>query len=120
MRASSASAWIIATLCAPMVLASASATAQDYPAKPIRFIVASAPGGSADFIARTFTQKISESWRQQAIVDNRAGGTGTIGVQLAAKAAPDGYTVLLAAASTFATAPSLTPKLPYDPVRDFS
>jgi tripartite-type tricarboxylate transporter receptor subunit TctC len=82
--------------------------------------VASAPGGSADFIARTFTQKITESWRQQAIVDNRAGGTGTIGMQLVAKAAPDGYTVLVSAASGFATAPSLTPKLPYDPVRDFS
>ena len=54
------------------------------------------------------------------LVDNRAGGTGTIGVQVAAKAAPDGYTVLFAAASTFATAPSLSPRLPYDPVRDFS
>jgi tripartite-type tricarboxylate transporter receptor subunit TctC len=138
MRASSSS-WGIAAIFVPMLFTSAAATAQPhstsprpeagrtlegsgqaYPAKPIRFIVASAPGGSADFIARTFTQKITESWRQQAIVDNRPGGTGTIGVQLAAKAAPDGYTVLLAAASTFATAPSLTPKLPYDPVKDFS
>ena len=94
--------------------------AQPYPVKPIRFIVASAPGGSADFIARTFATKITESWRQQMLVDNRAGGTGTIGVQLAAKAPPDGYTVLFAAASTFATAPSLNPRLPYDPVKDFS
>ena len=85
-----------------VVLASAQAAAQSYPTKPIRFIVASAPGGSADFIARTFAQKITENWRQQAIVDNRAGGNGMIGVQIAAKAAPDGYTVLIAASSTFA------------------
>ena len=120
MRAPSTSLWGIAAICVPMVLSSAPLSAQPYPAKPIRFIVASAPGGSADFVARTFAQKITDNWKQQVIVDNRAGGTGIIGVQLAVKAAPDGCTVLVAAASTFATAPSLTPNLGYDPVKDFS
>jgi tripartite-type tricarboxylate transporter receptor subunit TctC len=118
MRAAAFS--FLVAICTLMVLASAQASAQAYPAKPIRFIVPTAPGGSADFIARTFSQKITDNWRQQMIVDNRAGGTGVIGVQLAAKAAPDGYTVLIATASAFGTAPGLTPNLPYDPVRDFS
>ena len=112
--------WCVCVAVAATACAAAPSLAQSYPAKPIRFIVATAPGGSADFIARTFTQKITESWRQQAIVDNRAGGNGTIGVQIAAKAAPDGYTVLMASSSTFAVAPSLMPKLPYDPVKDFT
>jgi tripartite-type tricarboxylate transporter receptor subunit TctC len=101
-------------------LASTLATAQPYPTKPIRFIVPSAPGGSSDFIARTFAQKITESWRQQVIVDNRAGGTGLIGVQVASKSTPDGYTVLIASSSAFATTPALGAKLPYDPIKDFS
>ena len=111
--------WCLCAVVAPILL-SAQAAAQPYPTKPIRFIVATAPAGTADFIARTFTQKMTESWRQQAIVDNRAGGNGVIGAQIAAKAAPDGYTVLVASSSTFAVAPSLTPKLPYDPVKDFT
>jgi tripartite-type tricarboxylate transporter receptor subunit TctC len=102
------------------IFASGSVVAQTYPVKPIRFIVPFAPGGTTDFMARTLAQKISESWRQQVIVDNRAGGSGTIGVQLAARAAPDGYTILFASSSTFATAPALTPKLPYDPIKDFA
>jgi tripartite-type tricarboxylate transporter receptor subunit TctC len=65
-------------------------------------------------------QKLTESWRQQVIVDNRAGGAGVIGVQLAASAAPDGYTLLFASSSTFASAPNLTPNLPYHPLRDFA
>jgi tripartite-type tricarboxylate transporter receptor subunit TctC len=105
---------------ASIVFAFASAAAQPYPMKPIRFIVPSAPGGSSDFIARTFAQKITESLRQQVIVDNRAGGTGLIGVQVASKAAADGYTVLIASSSAFATTPALTPKLAYDPIKDFS
>ena len=99
----------------------ATATAQtQYPVKSIRLIVPFAAGGASDFTARVLAQKLTESWRQQVIVDNRAGGTGVIGVQLAANAAPDGYTVLFASSSTFASAPNLTPNLPYHPVRDFA
>jgi tripartite-type tricarboxylate transporter receptor subunit TctC len=79
-------------------------TAQpQYPMKPIRFIIPFAPGGSTDFTARTLAQKLSESWHQQVIVDNRAGAAGVIGVQLAAKSAPDGYTILFASSSIIAT-----------------
>ena len=99
----------------------ATATAQaQYPAKSIRLIVPFPAGGASDFTARTLAQRISASWRQQVIVDNRAGATGVIGVQLAAKSAADGYTILFASSSTFATAPALTPNLPYDPVKDFA
>ena len=91
-----------------------------YPLKSIRLIVPFAAGGASDFSARTLAQKLSESWRQQVIVDNRAGGTGVIGVQIAANAAPDGYTVLFASSSTFASAPNLTPNLPYHPIKDFA
>ncbi len=91
-----------------------------YPIKSIRLIVPFAAGGSSDYTARTLAHKISASWGQQVVVDNRAGGTGVIGVQLAAKSAPDGYTILFASSSTFATAPALNPNLPYDPVKDFA
>src|SRR5688572_10522912 len=104
-------------------LAAVAATAQaqpQYPVKSIRLIVPFAAGGSSDYTARTLAQKIGASWGQQVIVDNRAGGSGVIGVQLAAKSAPDGYTVLIASASAFGTAPGLTPNLPYHPVKDFS
>jgi tripartite-type tricarboxylate transporter receptor subunit TctC len=102
-------------------VAVATATAQtQYPAKPIRLIVPFPAGGASDFTARTLAHRISANWRQQVIVDNRPGATGLIGMQLGAKAAPDGYTLLFASSSTFATAPSLTPNLPYDPVKDFA
>jgi tripartite-type tricarboxylate transporter receptor subunit TctC len=95
-------------------------TQTGYPVKSIRLIVPFPAGGASDFTARTLANKISASWGQQVIVDNRAGATGVIGVQLAAKSAPDGYTILFASSSTFATAPALTPNLPYDPVKDFA
>ena len=90
-----------------------------YPTKSIRLIVPFAAGGASDFTARTLAHRISARWNQQVVVDNRAGATGMIGVQIAAAAAPDGYTILFASSSTFATAPALTPNLPYDPVKDF-
>ena len=120
MRYPALRCWLHVTL---MLAVAATATAQtpaQYPAKSIRLIVPFAPGGASDFSARTLAQKLSENWRQQVIVDNRAGGTGVIGVQMAASAAPDGYTVLFASSSTFASAPNLTPNLPYHPVKDFA
>lgn len=102
-----------------MTAATTMAQAQ-YPTKSIRLIVPFAAGGSSDFTARTLAHRIGADWGQQVVVDNRAGGTGVIGVQLAAKAAPDGYTILFASSSTFATAPALNPNLPYNPVKDFA
>jgi tripartite-type tricarboxylate transporter receptor subunit TctC len=108
-------------LCSLVVLTAATATAQTpYPAKSIRLIVPFAAGGSSDFTARKLAHRISTSWGQQVIVDNRAGGTGVIGMQIAAKAAPDGYTMLFASSSTFATAPAISANLPYDPVKDYT
>ena len=90
-----------------------------FPTKPIRLIVATTPGGSPDILARIVCQKLSEAFNQQIIVDNRAGAGGTIGSEIAARAAPDGYTILMANIGTFGVNPSLYPNLPYDPIKDF-
>ncbi len=95
------------------------AHAQKYPAKPIRIIVPFAPGGPNDILARLVGQRLAEAWGQQVIVDNRPGGSTMIGSDLAAKAAPDGYTLLMVSTST-AVNPSLQAKVPYDTLRDFA
>ena len=95
-----------------------SAFAQDYPSKPIRFIVVFSPGGSTDILGRAIGQKLSESWSQPVVIDNRPGGGGVIGTEIAAKAAPDGYTILMVSAS-HAFNPSIYSKLPYDSIKDF-
>lgn len=102
-----------------LALASA-AYAQEYPSKPVRLIIPWAAGGSTDSIGRLLTQKLSEYTSQQWIVDNRSGATGTIGHALAAKAPPDGYTLLLASNSTFAIAPHLYKTLQYDNEKAFA
>ncbi|MFY9510212.1 MAG: tripartite tricarboxylate transporter substrate binding protein [Rubrivivax sp.] len=94
-------------------------TAQTYPAKPIRFIVPYAPGGSTSHVARLVAAKLTESWGQQVLVDNKPGANTVIGSDALAKSPPDGYTISLAA-STHATVPHLIAKLPYDPLRDFT
>ncbi len=94
--------------------------AQDYPVKPVRIIVPFAAGGAADISARGITPGLSETLRQNVIVDNRPGAGGTIGAEFVAKAAPDGYTLLLGSNSTLSVAPSLYPRIRYDSVRDFS
>ncbi len=93
--------------------------AQPYPSKPIRLIVPFAPGGATDILARLISQSLTESLRQQVIVENRAGGGSVIGTEVAAKSAPDGYTLLMVSTSTV-TLPSLTTKLPYDTLRDLA
>jgi len=95
------------------------ADAQPYPAKPIRLIVPFAPGGSTDMLARMVGQKLTEAWGQAVIVENRPGAGTVIGTELVARAAPDGYTLLMTSTST-ATAPSLVAKLPYDTLRDLA
>jgi tripartite-type tricarboxylate transporter receptor subunit TctC len=94
--------------------------AQSYPSKPVRLIVSFVPGGPTDIVARVVAQRISEPLGQQVIVENRGGAGGTLGADVAAKAAPDGYTLLLGTISTLGLAPSTYPNLPYDPVKAFA
>ena len=96
------------------------AAAQNYPTKPIRFIAPFPPGGSTDFLARIVALKMSESMGQQVVVENRGGAGGTIGVEAAAHAAPDGYTIVMGHVGTFGVNPTLYPKLPYDAIKDFA
>ncbi len=107
-------------LAAAALSAVASAQPAPYPTKPIRLIVPFPPGGSTDILGRSLAQKLSEAWGQQVIVDNRPGAGGSIGAELAAKAPPDGYTLLMAHIGTLAVNPALYPKLAYDPLRDFA
>lgn len=95
------------------------ANAQDFPTRPVRLIVASAPGGAPDVLARTVVQKLSETLGQQIVVDNRAGASGLIGAELAAKSPADGHTLFLTTTTLAAILPNLRSKLPYDPVKDF-
>ncbi len=90
-----------------------------YPSKPIRWIVPYPTGGTSDFLARLIGQRLSEAWGQPVLVDNRSGANGNIGTEVAARAAPDGYTLLLVA-STFTMNPAVYPKLPFDSARDFA
>ena len=102
-----------------LLLASA-ALAQSYPSRPIRFIVPFPPGTSADVVGRLVALKSAERLGQQVVVDNRSGASGTIGVETAARAAPDGYTWGLGTTTTHALAQILNPKLSYDALRDFA
>src|SRR5689334_17975905 len=95
------------------------ALAQSYPTKPVRLIVPFTPGGGADATARAFAPVLSERLGQTVVVDNRGGAGGTIGAAQAARAAPDGYTLLLGT-TNLAAAPALLGKLPFDPVNDFA
>ena len=107
------------TLLALTTLVAAAAFAQAYPAKPIRMIVPFPPGGGNDIIARLVAQKLGSRLGQNVIVDNRAGANGIVGLSAVMQAAPDGYTLGIAAAGPMAVNPSLYDKLAYDPVKDF-
>jgi len=93
--------------------------AQDYPNRPVRFIVPFAPGGGSDIVARVIGQRLAESLGQSVVIDNRPGASGNIGHALGAKAAPDGYTLILGS-SNFVANPGLFQNNPYDPVKDFT
>src|SRR5262245_5905835 len=93
--------------------------AQAYPARPVRVIVPAAAGGGADIIARMFSQKLSENIGQQFFIENLPTGAGNVGTAIAAKAPPDGYTIILVTTSFMINA-TLNPKLPFDPVKDFA
>lgn len=95
------------------------ALAQDYPTKPIRFLVGVAPGGGTDFMARLVAQKLNEAWGQPVVVDNRIGATGLIAMEMLAKSAPDGYTVIVFNVGHMMSA-HLARKVSFDPVKDFA
>jgi tripartite-type tricarboxylate transporter receptor subunit TctC len=103
--------------CAILVCAGV-ASAQNYPSRPVKMIVPFAPGGPADVVARLLTQKLSERLGQQFYVENQAGAGGNLGMGAAARAAPDGYTLVLVS-SSYMVNPSLYPKVPYDQAKDF-
>lgn len=104
---------------AALFLFSACAGAQAYPARPLRLIIPFAPGGTNDIIGRLVAQKLGDAIGQQVIPDNRGGAGGSIGMELASKAAPDGYTIVIGHIGTLAVNPTLYSKLAYNPVRDF-
>ena len=106
------------TLCA--VFAAAPAQSQTWPSKPIRFIVPFPPGGGTDVMARAVAPKLGEGLGQQVVVDNRSGAGGMIGVDLAAKSPPDGYTLGIATVGQISINPSLYAKMPFDPVKDLA
>ena len=109
--------WLVVLTCCAACCAHA---ADVYPNKPIRIIITVAPGGGADITARAVGQKLSEAWGQQVVVDNRPGGNGIVGMDIAAHASPDGYTIVEGTIGPVAVNPSLYSKLPYDPVNDFA
>ncbi|HEX9673775.1 MAG TPA: tripartite tricarboxylate transporter substrate binding protein [Burkholderiales bacterium] len=94
--------------------------AEAYPVKPIRLIVGYPPGGANDLVARAMATRMSPRLGQPLVVENRAGAAGNIGTALAARAAPDGYTLLLASVASFAMSPALLEKVPFDPINDFA
>jgi tripartite-type tricarboxylate transporter receptor subunit TctC len=98
----------------------ATASAQAYPSKPVRIVVGFPPGGGTDILARIVAQKLSETWGQQVLVDNRPGASATIGANIVAKAEHDGYTLSMGQLTPNAIAPALYDKLPYDALRDFA
>ena len=102
------------------IVAAGIACAQDYPSKPIRLLVPFTTGGGNDTLARIFGQKFTDAWGQSVVVENRPGAGGTLATALAARAAPDGYTLLISSIATHAVGPNLYRDPGYDPLKDFS
>ncbi len=109
---------VLAGLLATIWVAAAVA-ADDYPSRPVRMVVPFAPGGASDFVGRLVQPRLAQELGQQIVIDNRAGASGNIGVEVAARASADGYTILLGNIGTMAINPSIYPKFPVRPLRDF-
>src|SRR5215207_1661113 len=103
-----------------LTLLACSAAAQSYPSKPVRIVVPFAAGGALDVVGRVIGAKLGESWGRQVVIENRLGAAGNIGAEFVAKAAPDGYTLLMSSVTTQAISMSLLAKPPYDFVRDYA
>ena len=111
---------LVASALAASVCNAQSTSTVPYPSKPIRLVVPFTPGGSTDILARAVAQELTKAWGQAVIVDNVPGAGGAIGAEKVAKAAPDGYTLLMGHIGTLAVNPSLYPNLSYDPIRSFA
>lgn len=101
-------------------MASTTVVAQSFPNKPVRFVVASGPGGSTDGVSRIIGDKLSEVWGQQLVHDNRPGAGGILAAEIVARAVPDGYTVLVGTSAGLSVSPSIYKKMPYDPDKAFA
>ncbi|HWI14930.1 MAG TPA: tripartite tricarboxylate transporter substrate-binding protein, partial [Burkholderiales bacterium] len=106
--------------CVALLALSASLAAQEYPSRPVRLVVPFAPGGGTDIVGRLIAQRLTESWGQTVVVDNRAGAGGVIGADLVAKAQPDGYTLLMGTPGPLTINPNLMKAMPYQTLRDFT
>ncbi len=104
----------------PFAFRLGSAAAEEYPSRPIRWVMPYPAGGSFDTVSRALAQRVSERLKQQVVVDNRTGAGGTVGAEIGAKSAPDGYTIVAGGEGTLVVSPILRKNLPYDPLRDFS
>ncbi len=110
----------LATALSGLFLLPASTLAQEYPSKAIKLIVPFPAGGATDIVSRVIAQQLGTELGQSVVVDNRAGAAGVIGSEAGARAAPDGYTLLLTTSSTHSIGPLLNPKIPYSPIKDFT
>jgi tripartite-type tricarboxylate transporter receptor subunit TctC len=109
-----------ALLALALALAASTALAQSFPSKPIRVIIPYGAGGTSDILARSLQPRMQESLGQPILVENKPGANGNVGAEFVARSAPDGYTVLLADIGALAISPSVYPKLPFDPAKDFA
>jgi tripartite-type tricarboxylate transporter receptor subunit TctC len=119
MRIVLATLLCLAAFAAPAAERAAKDPAAGYPSRPIRIIITVVPGGGADVTSRAIAAKLTEAWGQQAIVDNRPGGNGVVGMDIAKHSSPDGHTLVLGTIGPVAVNPSLYSRLPYDPVKDY-
>lgn len=110
---------LLASFAVVLIGAAGAAAAQPYPVKPLRMVVPFPPGGATDILGRYLALRLGETFGQQFVVDNRPGANGTLGLDVAAKAPPDGHTLVVGQTGNLAISPGLT-KVPYDPLRDFS
>lgn len=112
--------WVIGSAVALGAQTAVQAQAQNYPTKPIRLVVPFPPGGTTDILARAVSTELTKAWGQSVVVDNKGGAGGNVGSLEVAKAAPDGYTILMGTVGTHGINKSLYPKLPFDPQKDFA